>query len=256
MISILLGLTSVSAFGQALISNPIQGIRSEPPGLVYSDGQQTVTNLDFRIDFKLDSTKMSQSATSYGCFNWTPNGFWLYDRHPNTGYGRWMITLSRAGQLCFKDMPDQGTNTLEFQNIDADVCHSLTATHSSGALVITLDGVSQSISTGIESPTYRSGPNGIGVGREVNGYHDRWGNDSFPGDIYYLNDNGRILAFDDPGQITGNASLGLSSCEGGIQPPPPPPPPPAPTECEIDPYSVHCACETNPHPACDVCLID
>lgn len=240
-------IVSASALGQTLIGNPISG-GGEPPGFVYYDDQER-TSLDFEIRFRLDSQKVAQSVTTYGC-GWTPNGFWLYDRHPNTGYGRWMVTLSRDGRLCFRDMPGglQGS-TVEFADVASDVDHVLTARNVSGQLLVSLDGEVE-IRNATASPTYRAGPNGIGIGREVNGYHNRYGNDSFPGEVCYVYDNGRTPLADGTGVVTGSASMSADVC--GTPVPPPPPPPPAPCD---DPDSVECACHLNPHPACNSCSI-
>jgi hypothetical protein len=251
---ILLMLLSSTAFSQALISNriPDNTDPAEPPGYVYSDTTLYSNSYFFEIGFRIDSTKFSSSESS-SCNGWIPEGYWLYDRHPNSNNGRWMIGVGGNQRLCFQDQPQYswgfGQFSLQFDT-ELDTCHMLTATRSQGGLLtVTLDGVTQTVNEWSGSVSYRGGNNGIGIGREVNGF-DYWaGADSFPGEVYYLNDNGNVLTFQS-NQVTGNASIGASVCTGA----PPPPPPPPMTECEIDPNSVECACETTPHPACTACL--
>lgn len=197
--------------------------------------------MDFEIGFRLDAQKVAKNDSGFGC-GWTPYGQWLYDRHPNDSYGRWMITVGETGQLCFRDMPTGGPHTsLVFRNLPLDKCLTLTASHTAGVLAVSVNGETQTRNTGA-NPSYRSGPNGIGVGREVNGYHSPWGNDSFPGTIFYVR-SGNLYPLE-IGTVTGNASLGNSVCSSEGT---------ALTPCEIDPSSIQCACETTPHPACDSC---
>lgn len=252
-LSLLLIAVSVDAFGQALISNRIEGYSvTEPPGLVYFDDTIYSESFYFQIGFRIDADKFSSEQRS-NCDLWTPEGYWLYDRHPNGADGRWMITLGGDGQICFKDMPAYSWGheswNLQFPT-RLDTCHMLTAERKAdGTLTVTLDDDSQTVRESADNgPSWRGGPNGIGVGREVNGFHARDGVDSFPGEIYYLNDNGHVLAFDGSSRVTGNASLGTSACADRIPKSPPP------TVCETDPGGIECVCETNPHPACNVCL--
>ena len=229
---------------QALLSNPISAA-GEPPGLRYYDtGQQA---MDFVIQFRIDSELLARSSVDQYSCGWTPSGIWLYDRHPDfQETGRWMITMSRDGDLCFRDMPDQRVDSsLEFSNLEPDVCHTLRASHEDGFLTVSVNGETQRRRTTLRNPTYQSGPNGIGVGREINGYHNPWGNDSFPGEISYVRD-GELLPLR-IGAVTGNASLGDGECPGVPEAPPPGP-------CDLDPDGLACACETNPHPACNACL--
>lgn len=256
-------LVSNVVFGQALINNRIPNNTnpSEPPGLVYEDDTLYSNSYFFEMGFRLDSNKFSSSEQT-NCNRWVPYGYWLYDRHPNNSSGRWMIGVGGNQRLCYQDQPryswGHGNFDIQF-DLELDTCYLLTATReSNGLLTVTLNGQSQTWPEWSGDVSYRAGNNGVGVGREVNGYHYWDGADSFPGDIYYLNDNGNVLTFDDPSQVTGNASLGISECSSGTIPPPPPPPEPEPepTQCEIDPNSVECDCETTPHPACEVCLIN
>ena len=253
----LLLFASGTTFAQALISDrisPSASQGSEPPGYVYSDGRETISDTYyFQIGFRIDSSKFDSDHIGNGCDGWTPTGYWLFDRHPGSYGGRWMVTVGGDGQLCFKDMPAFSWGMQEFAfefDTQPDTCHMLTAELlSDGTLTVTLDGVSQTAQQwNGEDATYRSGANGIGVAREVNGYHSRGGNDSFPGEIFYLNDNGRVLDFTDSSRLTGSATFGSSVCEGGEPPPPDPEDP-----CDIDPNSVACACQRDPHPACDAC---
>ena len=225
--SIFLVTSCASAFGQALISNPITA-DGEPPGLVYYEEEVRSRSYEFEIGFRLDSKKVDPRQ-SYNCSDWTPHGYWLFDRHPNANDGRWMITLSGDGRLCYKDQPSDGWSiqsfVIEFDNVELDTCHTLTAKRDdNGQLTVTLDHVTRTVTqdTYEGNAFYRQGENGIGVGREINGYHGRSGNNSFPGDIFYLNDNGREPLTDGSGSVTGNASLGRSVCERASARPPPP----------------------------------
>ena len=129
---------------------------------------------------------------------------------------------------------------------------------------VTLNGVTRSIS--FAGATFQHGSNGVGVGHEVNGYHNPWSNDSFPGNITYIRDNGVDPFANGPSGLRGTAtfySAGPAQCEDGVDndgdgfvdfPNDPgcdsasdndETTPPPPTACEIDPTSFDCACETN-----------
>ena len=286
-------LLTTGAFGQALISEPIgQGYSSNPPGYRYADTRTIDKTWTFEIHFRVDSSKL-KSNQAYSCGLPVPEGYWLFDRYPSSGSnGSWGVAIGNNQRLCFIDQPryswgfDWG-RTLEFTGITSDTCHILTAERfSNGNFTVTIDGVSKTNTQGYsDSATYRAGNNGVGVAREINGYSGPQ-YESFPGEISYVEDDGRVINFSTDGNTTGSAYIGNSVCEGS---PPPPPPPPTPTQCsdnidndldglidlndpgctdvtdddeynapptacDIDPNSVDCACETNPHPACTVCL--
>ena len=250
---LLLGGIFNRADAQALISDRIIDYGwpgHNAPGYRFNESRTPIANdYTFEIRFGLDPSRFSVSQR-YSCGYPVPEGYWLYDRYPSSGSASaWAVAVGGNGTLCYWDAPGR----IQFQGVQAGICYTLTARRQGGQLTVTLNGDTRTTSGG--GGTYRSGANGIGIGREINGYSDWISYDSFPGEISYVEDNGRIVDFQADGSPTGGSYLGASMC-GDLPPPPPPPPPPdpEPTACDIDPNSVECACETTPHPACNVCL--
>lgn len=255
---------AVNSFAQALISDHIPNNQypNEPPGLQYFDNRVHTGSYTFEIRFRLDPEKFStdQQFACNGSYS-VAEGYVLYDRYPTNSDGRWIVTIGGNGQLCYKDQPRYSWGSWSYPvqiPVEVGACHTLRAVRSEdGTLQVTLDdSITQTVQQyGDDNvATWESGSNGIGVGREINDYHEwrRW--DSFPGEIYYVEDNGRIVDFNNA-NITGGAYLGSGVCDFG-SPEPEPEPEPEPTACEVDPESVACACEVNPHPACQSCPME
>lgn len=259
-----------SALPQTLISDHIPNYTyvNEPPGFVYADSRTFKSTYTFEIRFRIDPAKFS-SDQKFNCsgVGGVAEGYILFDRYPENTDGRWIVAVGGNGQLCFMDQPrySWGSITYSLQlPVEVGTCHTLTAVReANGILTVSLDNALSETADeygGAEIATWRAGPNGVGVGREVNGYHSwrRW--DSFPGEIYYVDDNGAVVEFENGGTVTGGAYLGNGYCDFGaaVSSPVELPLGPEPdlTACEIDPESVACACEVNPHPACHMCLIE
>ncbi len=223
--------------------DPLTGYAPNVPanGLRYYPSANQSVELELR--FRADPTKVNASAmVTYGC-GFTPSGWWLMDEYNiNTYVGNRMITVSRSGDLCVVLRPTQGgtwQTVLSSQVLLDGSENTLTLSQAGGVVYMTLNGVTDNISPGFPM-SFTSGSNGIGVATETNGYHNLYGNDSWPGDITYMRDNGvDPLAI---GSVTGSAQL----IDNGNPPPPPGP-------CEIDPDSFECACETNNWPECMSC---
>jgi len=240
-----------AAWPQALISDHIPDYRwpgSNAPGYRFNEGRTLIeNNYSFEIRFRLDSSKFATSQ-GYSCGYPVPEGYWLYDRYSNSGNASaWAVAVGGNRTLCYWDAPA----SVQFQDLSLDSCHILTAVRSGGTLKVTLDGITKMVTGG--GGTYRSGTNGIGIGREINGYSNWTDYDSFPGEISYVEDNGRVVDFQSDGSVSGGAYIGAAVCATD-EPKPEPEPQPEPTACDIDPNSVECACEVDPHPACTMCM--
>lgn len=205
------------------------------------------------ITFRLDPDKFD-AGQSYQCGSWVPQGYFLYDTWRSNARGWKIAAIGGNGRLCFMDVPGYSWGAWTYRaqlDVSVGTCHTLTASRSaSGQLTVSLDG--QSVQINEEAGNVSYGGNSIGLGREGNEYGEGANWDSFPGEIYSVVQNG--VPVDLAGaQLTGGAYYDAAASCGGI-PEPEPEPEPEPTACELDPTSVECACETTPHPACNVCL--
>lgn len=250
--AILLIMAPAAAFSQALEIRPIpyEGPVAEQPGMLSSVADIT-NDLVVEIGFYIDSSKVDPRI-EYRCSNYVASGNFLVDRYPSNYEGGFYMAVVGNGNLCWMDRPWYGpqaqwSTDVEFA-VTPDECHDLKVTRTQGRLTIELDGVEVFTSApgwwASETWTYDSQNGTIGIGREKNvgpSRLDPTSTSQFPGSISYFRENGRDLLAN--GTLTGGAYFGSDPCAT----------PPPSSACQFDPNSVECACETNPHPACNSC---
>lgn len=252
MKTLLLLLFPLAVFGQALDTDLMQN-NNDASGFRYYNTQTFTNSYYLEIHFRVDSSKFS-SAIDYRCSGAYPEGAFLYDSAAGAAYGHFNAVVG-GNQLCFIEYsrPSSGSTQKRYYqfDVDLDTCYVLTAQRSGGVSTVSLNGVVQTFNAGPGPWTWEHRANGVTLAEESQGYNDPLTFDNFPGQISYVNDNGYIIDDFTNGTLEGSATIQADLCSGN----PPPPPPPEPTACELDPNSVECACETNPHPACNVCLV-
>ena len=252
----LLTLFTSIGFGQALEVTPIPfgGQPTEQPGML-SPAPVITDNLVVEIGFYIDAAKV-EDRLSYRCDNYVASGHFLADRYPSDYVGGYYMATIGNGNLCWMDRPyyrpdAQWTTDVEL-TVTPFVCHNLKVTRTPARLTIELDG-NEVYSTApgwwAEHTWTYDGQNGlVGIGREKNvgpEALDTYSYSQFPGTISYYRENGVDLLA--AGTLTGGAFYGDDPCNV---------PDTVSEACRADPNGAVCACENNPHPACNVCLIE